>query len=96
VNVIFSAFYPPSAGLCVNRAYFRPPLFLIEPQVNLALWLAGWLAAGWRLAGWLAGWLAPRAISEILPDGEKEKQLMPGWPNRKNTLEDASKEGLFV
>lgn len=34
-------------------------------------------------------WLVAQAISEILPDGEKEKQLMQGLLNQKDTLEDA-------
>lgn len=40
-------------------------------------------------------WLVAQAISEILPDGEKEKQLMQGLLNQKDTLYDASKGRLF-
>jgi putative DNA methylase len=32
-------------------------------------------------------WLVAQAISEILPDGDKEKQLMQGLLNQRETLE---------
>ena len=34
-------------------------------------------------------WLVAQAVSEILPDGEKEKQLMQGLLNQKENLEQA-------
>ena len=34
-------------------------------------------------------WLVAQAVSEILPDGEKEKQLMQGLLNQKDQLEQA-------
>ena len=34
-------------------------------------------------------WLVAQAVSEILPDGEKEKQLMQGLLNQKDQLEEA-------
>ena len=38
-------------------------------------------------------WLVAQAVSEILPDGEKEKQLMQGILNQKEGLEEATREG---
>jgi adenine-specific DNA methylase len=35
-------------------------------------------------------WLVAQAISEILPEGDKEKQLMQGLLNQKETLEQAT------
>ena len=32
-------------------------------------------------------WLVAQAVSEILPDGEKEKQLMQGLLNQREKLE---------
>jgi adenine-specific DNA methylase len=40
-------------------------------------------------------WLVAQAVSEILPDGEKEKQLMQGLLNQKEQLEQAGAGGLF-
>lgn len=41
-------------------------------------------------------WLVAQAISEILPDGEKEKQLMQGLLNQREGLEEATRQkGLF-
>jgi adenine-specific DNA methylase len=37
-------------------------------------------------------WLIAQAVSEILPDGEKEKQLMQGLLNQKEGLEEAARE----
>lgn len=37
-------------------------------------------------------WLVAQAISEILPDGEKEKQLMQGLLNQREGLEEATRE----
>ena len=37
-------------------------------------------------------WLVAQAISEILPDGDKEKQLMQGLLNQKEGLEEAARE----
>ncbi len=37
-------------------------------------------------------WLIAQAVSEILPDGEKEKQLMQGLLNQKEGLEDAARQ----
>ncbi|MGQ4810178.1 hypothetical protein NKDENANG_03627 [Candidatus Entotheonellaceae bacterium PAL068K] len=37
-------------------------------------------------------WLVAQAISEILPDGEKEKQLMQGLLNQRQGLEEATRE----
>lgn len=38
-------------------------------------------------------WLVAQAVSEILPDGDKEKQLMQGLLNQKEGLEEATREG---
>ena len=38
-------------------------------------------------------WLVAQAISEILPDGDKEKQLMQGLLNQKELLEQAVGQG---
>ena len=41
-------------------------------------------------------WLVAQAVSEILPDGDKEKQLMQGLLNQKEQLDQlASDKGLF-
>lgn len=40
-------------------------------------------------------WLVAQAVSEILPDGEKEKQLMQGLLNQKEQLEEAGQGRLF-
>jgi adenine-specific DNA methylase len=41
-------------------------------------------------------WLVAQAISEILPDGDKEKQLMQGLLNHRESLEEATRQrGLF-
>ena len=37
-------------------------------------------------------WLVAQAISEILPDGEKEKQLMQGLLNQRDMLEEAARD----
>src|SRR5262249_34822927 len=37
-------------------------------------------------------WLVAQAVSEILPDGDKEKQLMQGLLNQKEGLEAAARE----
>jgi adenine-specific DNA methylase len=37
-------------------------------------------------------WLVAQAVSEILPDGDKEKQLMQGLLNQKEALEAAARE----
>ena len=37
-------------------------------------------------------WLVAQAISETLPDGDKEKQLMQGLLNQKEGLEEAARE----
>lgn len=37
-------------------------------------------------------WLVAQAVSEILPDGEKEKQLMQGLLNQREQLEEAGRE----
>src|SRR5579883_582622 len=34
-------------------------------------------------------WLVAQAVSEILPDGDKEKQLMQGLLNQKDQLDEA-------
>ena len=34
-------------------------------------------------------WLVAQAVSEILPDGDKEKQLMQGLLNQREQLEEA-------
>ena len=34
----------------------------------------------------------PQAISEILPDGDKEEQLMQGLLNRREVLEEAARQ----
>ena len=38
-------------------------------------------------------WLVTQAVSEILPDGDKEKQLMQGLLNQREGLEQAAREG---
>ena len=38
-------------------------------------------------------WVVAQAISEILPDGDKEKQLMQGLLNQKEKLEQAGEQG---
>lgn len=38
-------------------------------------------------------WLVAQAVSEILPDGEKEKQLMQGVLNQREGLEEATRQG---
>jgi hypothetical protein len=38
-------------------------------------------------------WLVAQAVSEILPDGDKEKQLMQGLLNQKETLEQVDAQG---
>jgi adenine-specific DNA methylase len=38
-------------------------------------------------------WLVAQAISEILPDGDKEKQLMQGLLNQRDTLEEEARKG---
>jgi putative DNA methylase len=38
-------------------------------------------------------WLVAQAISEILPDGDKEKQLMQGLLNQRDQLEEAGRQG---
>lgn len=37
-------------------------------------------------------WLIAQAVSEILPDGDKEKQLMQGLLNQKEGLEEATRQ----
>ena len=37
-------------------------------------------------------WLVAQAISEILPDGDKEKQLMQGLLNQRESLEEATRQ----
>jgi hypothetical protein len=41
-------------------------------------------------------WLVAQAVSEILPDGEREKQLMQGLLNQKENLEAATTGRLFT
>ena len=38
-------------------------------------------------------WLVAQAVSEILPDGDKEKQLMQGLLNQRDTLEEEARKG---
>jgi putative DNA methylase len=38
-------------------------------------------------------WLVAQAVSEILPDGDKEKQLMQGLLNQRDQLEEAGRQG---
>jgi len=38
-------------------------------------------------------WLIAQAVSEILPDGDKEKQLMQGLLNQKDRLVEATRQG---
>jgi adenine-specific DNA methylase len=40
-------------------------------------------------------WLIAQAISEILPDGDKEKQLMQGLLNQREGLVEATRQGEF-
>jgi putative DNA methylase len=37
-------------------------------------------------------WLVAQAVSEILPDGDKEKQLMQGLLNQRDNLEEAARD----
>lgn len=38
-------------------------------------------------------WIVAQAVSEILPDGDKEKQLMQGLLNQKEKIEEAGRQG---
>ena len=38
-------------------------------------------------------WLVAQAVSEILPDGDKEKQLMQGLLNQRDGLEEEARKG---
>jgi hypothetical protein len=38
-------------------------------------------------------WVVAQAMSDILPDGDKEKQLMQGLLNQKEKLEQAAEQG---
>lgn len=38
-------------------------------------------------------WIVAQAVSEILPDGDKEKQLMQGLLNQKEKVEEAGRQG---
>lgn len=38
-------------------------------------------------------WLVAQAVSEVLPDGDKEKQLMQGLLNQRDQLEQAGRQG---
>jgi hypothetical protein len=38
-------------------------------------------------------WLIAQAVSEILPDGDKEKQLMQRLLNQKDGLVEATRQG---
>ena len=38
-------------------------------------------------------WIVAQAVSEILPDGDKEKQLMQGLLNQKEKIEQAGQQG---
>jgi putative DNA methylase len=40
-------------------------------------------------------WLVAQAISEILPDGDKEKQLMQGILNQRGEVEKAAQQGML-
>ena len=40
-------------------------------------------------------WLIAQAVSEILPDGDKEKQLMQGLLNQKEGLVEATRQGTL-
>jgi putative DNA methylase len=40
-------------------------------------------------------WLVAQAISEILPDGDKEKQLMQGLLNQREGLEEATRQRVL-
>jgi adenine-specific DNA methylase len=40
-------------------------------------------------------WLIAQAVSEILPDGDKEKQLMQGLLNQREGLVEATRQGEF-
>ena len=40
-----------------------------------------------------AVWLVAQAISESLPDGDKEKQLMQGLLNQRDSIEEAARQG---
>ena len=37
-----------------------------------------------------------QAISEVLPDGDKEKQLLQGLLNQRDKVEEEMKEGRLV
>ena len=37
-------------------------------------------------------WLVAQAVSEILPDGDKEKQLLQGLLNQRDGIVDAARE----
>lgn len=38
-------------------------------------------------------WLVAQAVSEILPDGDKEKQLMQGLLNQRDQVEAEARKG---
>ena len=40
-------------------------------------------------------WLVAQAVSEILPDGDKEKQLMQGLLDQKEGLAEATRQGTL-
>jgi hypothetical protein len=40
-------------------------------------------------------WLVAQAVSEILPDGEKEKQLLQGLLNQQEGLEEATRQATL-
>jgi hypothetical protein len=40
-------------------------------------------------------WLIAQAVSEILPDGDKEKQLMQGLLDQKEGLAEATRQGTL-
>ena len=41
-------------------------------------------------------WIVAQAVSEILPDGDKEKQLMQGLLNQKERIEQAGEQGRML
>ncbi len=56
--------------------------------------VAGFLARSGQ-GGNSSLWLVAQAVSEILPDGEKEKQLMQGLLNQREQLQSGGQARLF-
>ena len=58
-------------------------LFILNPATARKTRIAGPICAWWLVA---------QADSEILPDGDREKQLMQSLLNQRDNLEEAAKD----